>query len=155
VKSKSPFTYRSSIHLSLKWHTNFGNSFPPPSRFCTRTSRTTSTTKQPTHRLSTAFRPKMAHADVGLKVLGNPSLTSTLPRDVRPGRKYGRTERDLDTSWANGYWKTSLPYATTTGDWRIYSKHTPSAALKATRHIKAMMSRSSERSYKAVLRAQT
>jgi hypothetical protein len=62
----------------------------------------------------------MAHADVGLKVLGNPSLTSTLPRDVRPGRKYGRTERDLDTSWANGYWKTSLPYATTTGDWRIY-----------------------------------
>jgi hypothetical protein len=62
----------------------------------------------------------MAHAGVGLKVLGNPSLTSTLPKDVRPGRKYGRTERDLDTSWANGYWKTSLPYATTTGDWRIY-----------------------------------
>jgi hypothetical protein len=62
----------------------------------------------------------MADAGVGLKVLGNPSLTITLPLGAREGRKYGRTERDLNASWANGYWKTSLPYATTTADWKIY-----------------------------------
>jgi hypothetical protein len=62
----------------------------------------------------------MVQASVGLKVLGNPSLSSTLPLGARDGRKYGRTERDLNASWANGYWKTSLPYANTTGDWRIY-----------------------------------
>jgi hypothetical protein len=62
----------------------------------------------------------MAHASVGLKVLGNPSLISTLPMDVRPGRKYPRAERDPNSEWANGYWRTGLPYATNSWDWRMY-----------------------------------
>jgi hypothetical protein len=62
----------------------------------------------------------MAHASVGLKVLGNPSLTGTLSVDVRPGRKYPRAESDLNPEWANDYWRTGLPYTTTSWDWRLY-----------------------------------
>jgi hypothetical protein len=62
----------------------------------------------------------MAHAGVGLKVLGNPSLTSTLPVDVRKGMKYPRVERNLNPDWANGYWRTGLPYATTSWDLKTY-----------------------------------
>jgi hypothetical protein len=62
----------------------------------------------------------MAYAGVGLKVLGNPSLTGTLPVDVREGMKYPRVERNLDPDWASGYWRTGLPYATTSWDLKTY-----------------------------------
>jgi hypothetical protein len=65
----------------------------------------------------------MADPSANMAVLGdNGSLRRTLPVTARRGRKYHPHERKHGDMLANHYWRTSLPWAVTSDDWRRYLK---------------------------------
>jgi hypothetical protein len=65
----------------------------------------------------------MADPSANTAVLGdNGSLRRTLPVTARRGRKYHPHERKHGDMLANHYWRTSLPWAVTSDDWRRYLK---------------------------------